>query len=206
MEPSLQLDRGDGILDPNIPYRRLVGILMWIARVSRPDIMYSVVYLAQFTNSYNETHFKHLKRIARYLHETQDFVLELAPEKRKDNKILVQVKTDSDWAADKNDRKSMSGACTFINGALFDLSAKKQTSVTTSSTEAEYCSGSEGAKDAKHALSLIGDITANSNVVLEQTAILEMDNQGACFMAKSPINNRRSRHIDIRFHFIRDYV
>ena len=100
----------------------------------------------------------------------------------------------------------MSGACTFINGALFDWSAKKQTSVTTSSTEAEYCSGSEGAKDAKHALSLIGDITANSNVVLEQTAISEMDNQGACFMAKSPINNRRSRHIDIRFHFIRNYV
>ena len=89
---------------------------------------------------------------------------------------------------------------------MFDWSTKKQNSVSTSSTEAEYCSGSEGAKDAKHAVSLIGEITADSNVKLNQTAVLEMDNQGACFLAQSPINNRKSRHIDIRFHFIRDYV
>ena len=113
--------------------------------MSRPDIMYAVAYLAQFTNCYDQTHFKHLKRVARYLNETQNMALELAPEKRSDNTIEVLVKTDSDWAADKNDRKSISGSCTFINGALFDWTTKKQTTVSTSSTEAEYISGSEGA-------------------------------------------------------------
>ena len=118
----------------------------------------------------------------------------------------VTVKTDSDWAADKYDRKSISGSITKINGAIVDWSSKKQSTVSCSSTEAEYISGSEGAKDALHVLELVGEITKGSNVELVKTATLEMDNQGACFMASNDTNTRKSRHISIRYHFIRDLV
>ena len=80
MEPGLQLPKGDSSeIDVAIPYLNIAGSLFWIARMTRPDILYPVMYLSQFSNCYTLTHFKHLKRVLRYMAHTKDYVLELTP-------------------------------------------------------------------------------------------------------------------------------
>ena len=198
IDPKLQLDKD---ADPisSIPYRSLIGGLLWIARGTRPDIMFAVIYLAQFCNCYTDVHFGHAKRVLRYLQATSHYVLRLAPKK---GKVNVRLFSDSDWAADKNDRRSISGSLSFINGALVDWCSTKQASVATSSTEAEYVAVSETAKTGIHLKQLLSEVGAD----LELPIKVDMDNQGALFMGKHDVNNKRSRHIDIRYHLIRDWI
>jgi hypothetical protein len=115
--------------------------------------------------------------------------------------LKVRITSDSDWASDKIDRKSQSGQVTFIEGCLVDWSSCKQTSVTTSSTEAEYNAVSESCKNALYFKSLLEEITQ-----IELPMKVKIDNQGAMFIAENEVNNKRTKHIDIRFHAIRDWI
>ena len=120
MEKGLSLEPS-AVCDASLPYRELLGSLLWVARCTRPDIMYAVIYLSRFSACYDSQHFAALKRILRYLVTTIDRGLTYAPKligkAEKASRVLVEIKmyTDSDWASDKNDRKSFSGSVVFIN-------------------------------------------------------------------------------------------
>lgn len=197
MEINLRLEKSENSLcNKNIPYRQLIGNLMYLAVLTRPDIAYSVCYLSQFNNSYDETHWKHLKRILKYLKGTKNYGLVFS----KDNSY-IEGYVDADWGSDSNDRKSFSGFCFKLSGTVISFECRKQRNVALSSTEAEYISMSEASKEAIYLKRLLFEILGNS-----ETITLYNDCQSAQKLILNPVYHRRSKHIDIRYHFLREAV
>ena len=115
--------------------------------------------------------------------------------------IYLEIWSDSDWATDKLDRKSVSGFLVFLSGQLVSWQSRKQKSVSTSSTEAEYVAGAEACKEGRHLYNLLSEMMPISTPIN-----VYMDNQGAIFLGDNAVTSRRSKHIDICFHLIRDWI
>ena len=196
MEKGLQLEI-EKETKTDKPYRELLGSMMYIMLCCRPDICYNVSYMGRFQQESTDTHFQHLKRIARYLKATKDMKLEF----KGHSKIPLVGYVDSDWASDTNDRKSTSGFIFQVYGSTVAWSSKKQTTVATSSSEAEYVSLSAGVQEAIWLRGIMEDLHQIEN---EATTIYE-DNHGCIGMAKN-CESKRAKHIDIKHHFIRDHV
>jgi hypothetical protein len=190
--------------DPKIPFRSMLGCALWLARNTRPDILAAVIYVSQFTCCYQNAHFMSLKRIFRYLKETEGMVF-FYPKPKVSKQLVLKAYSDSDWAGDRTDRKSVSGHCVYLNDCLIDAGSTKQSAVATSSTEAEYVACSEGCKSVIHIKMFINEIMDGRFEVEAPVPVL-IDNQGAIFIADNDVNNRRTKHIDIRFHAIRDWI
>lgn len=195
MEANLKLEKSLNVCS-EYPYQQLIGGLMYLAVLTRPDIAYSVSYLSQFNNSYDETHWRHLKRILKYLKKTKNYGLVF----RKDNSTIEGF-ADADWGSDVTDRKSYSGFCFKLSNTVISFECRKQRNVALSSTEAEYVSLSEASKEAIYLKRLLSEIYGKSD-----TIVLYNDCQSAQKLALNPIFHRRSKHIDIRFHFVREAV
>jgi hypothetical protein len=127
MDKSIDLSPVEEV-DHSLPFRALIGCLLWIARASRPDIMFCVIYLSKFTNSYNKTHFIAAKRILRYLVSTSHLHLTFHQQPKAELLTLLSY-SDSDWVSDKNDRKSVSGSVVYLNNYAVGWSCKRQVTV-----------------------------------------------------------------------------
>ena len=114
----------------------------------------------------------------------------------------ISAFTDADCGADRDGRKSTSGYCMFLAGNLVSWSSKKQNVVSTSSTEAEYRSLSNGA--AK--LTWLQSLLAEMNIKLEKRPILWCDNKSAIALAENPVFYGRTKHIEIDVHFVRNKI
>jgi hypothetical protein len=119
----------------------------------------------------------------------------------RDNTVVAFV--DSDYASDREDRKSISGYLVTIGGCLVSWQSKKQTGVTLSSTEAEFVAMSVAATEIKFIVSLLTEID-NCPPILP--SILKEDNTGAIFMAKNTAIGQRTKHVDIRYRFVNDMI
>ena len=199
MEKNLNLTRAI-VCDTSLPYRNLIGALLWIARATRPDINFAVIYLSTFLSCYDERHFKAAKRVLRYLVTTVDKELTYhrVPKSRG---LSVKIYSDSDWAGDANDRISFSGSLTFLNGSLISWNCRKQRSVALSSTEAEYMALSDATRETLYVQNLISEFFT---VILPIPIFV--DNKGAGYIAENDINNKLTKHIDIRYHFTRQHI
>jgi len=198
MAPGLQLPR-EATCDSTLPYRSLLGSLLWLARNSRPDVYYHVLYLSQFSSCYGAEHYKALKRVLKYLISTSHYRLTYS--KPGESTPVIEAYCDSDWAGDESDRKSVSGGLTFLFGNLVSWGSRKQKTVALSSCEAEYMAITEEMKDILYLTHLMEPI-----VELSYPVTLHIDNMGAGYMAQNAINNQRTKHIDIRYHFIRQHI
>ncbi|KAJ8894361.1 hypothetical protein PR048_007003, partial [Dryococelus australis] len=159
-----------------------IGSLMYVATVSWPEILYSVCYLSRFLNKPTEQLWKAGKRVLRYLHS--------------DDKLVCY--SDSDWAGDKHDRKSVSG-CVLLQGKnSISWGSRKQGIVALSTAEAEYIAC---ATAAFYLQGVVQDFQSATS-----TPVLLTDNQSAIDMAEGFENSRRSHHIDIKFHYLKDLV
>ena len=127
----------------NLPYQQLIGGLMYLAVLTRPDIAYSVSFLSQYNNCYNESHWKCVKRILKYLKGTKNYCLKYI----KSGDVLTGY-VDADWANDKCDRKSYTGFVFVLSGTAISWESRKQRTVALSSTETEYMALSDAAKEA----------------------------------------------------------
>ncbi|GJU37566.1 copia protein [Tanacetum coccineum] len=167
------------------------------ASVARPDIMFSVCLCARFQENPKTTHLEAVKRIFRYIRGTSHLGLWYP----KGTRIETIVYADSDHAGDYVDRKSTSGVCTFMGCCLTSWFAKKQTALAISTTEAEYVSAGKACQQAlwmKQALIDYG-------IRLDDVPIM-CDNKGAIDLSKNPVQHSRTKHIEIRHHFLRDNV
>ena len=200
MEKGLNLTK-DTEMDPKLPYRQLLGQLLWIARCTRPDILFPVQYLSQFAHCAAKDHWTALVRVLRYLKSTINHNLILQLHDMSTDHCDLTIETDSDWAGDHIDRKSFSGSCVFYNGALLNYLTSKQATVSTSSTEAEYIAASEAVKEGLYFRNLINEL-----VPVRLPIKTYIDNIGAGFIAQNDVNNARTKHIDVRYHLIRDWV
>ena len=178
----------------NIPYRSLVGSLMYLATSTRPDIMHAVSLLSQFNENPGLDHWKAAKRVLRYLKGTKNMKLVF---RRIEEKLVGFA--DADWANAMDDRRSYTGYFFKLANAAISWSSRKQKSVALSSTE--YVSLSEAAKEAMYLKKFLEEILGNQ----EKITIFN-DNQGAGQMTKNPICHGKAKHIDIKYHHIREVI
>ena len=201
--PSVKLSmKGNGEhlpLDTNKPYRPLIGALMYLSTKTRPDISYIVSKLAQFVENPLELHWKAAKRVCMYLKATKNYGICYSGS-NDPNKIIAY--SDSDFAGDLDDRKSTTGIVTVINGGCVTWSSHRQKCIATSTAEAEYVACSQLAKDVIWLRRLLGNIGIPQN----KPTTIYCDNQSAVKLVKSKEMLRRTRHIEVNFHFIREKV
>lgn len=178
-------------------YKRLVGSLMYLT-ATRPDIMFAVSLISRFMESPKDSHWQTGKRILRYVAGTVDYGLWYPSESKS---FLVGF-TDSDFAGSIDDRKSTSGYAFKYGSSLISWASRKQPVVTLSSAEAEYVVATSAACQAVWLRRLMSDLSPKK---LEPTPIY-CDNSSAITLSKNLVFNKKSKHIDIRYHFIRELV
>lgn len=197
MVSSSKLSKGQGspTIDGSL-YRSVVGALQYIT-ITRPDITFSVNKVSQFMQSPLDTHWKAVKRILRYLAGTSKHGLHLT---KSDHLNLVGF-SDSDWASDPDDRRSISGFCVYLGNNLVYWCSKKQHSVSRSSTEAEYQSLAQVTAEILWLTSLLHELGISTS-----TPIVWIDNLSAVSLAANPVLHARTKHIELDFHFVREKV
>ena len=192
---------GDLLRDPSAKpskdYMCLVGSLLYAAMITRPDIAYAVQALGRHMQASNETHFAAGKRILRYLQGTKDLGLTYTA---VGNGTIIEGYADSDWASDKDTRRSVTAYVFKLGGAVISWASRLQPTVALSSAESEYMAASAAAQEAIHLRSLLRSLRFEQG---EPTVIWD-DNQGCIAMTKNPTQHKRTKHIDIRYHFVRD--
>ena len=180
-------------------YREMVGSLIYFMTITRPDLCYTVTKLSQHMANPTESDMVSVKHVFRYLRGTSDQTLVFR--KSEESMRLVGF-CDSDWGGSA-DRKSITGYGFQLvkNGCLISWKSKKQQSVALSTCEAEYMSLSAAVQEGKFLSQVLTDMMPEQNGI--DHFILYCDNQGAIALAKNPVHHQRSKHIDIRYHFIR---
>ncbi|KAG6606568.1 Retrovirus-related Pol polyprotein from transposon TNT 1-94 [Phytophthora cinnamomi] len=184
----------------NVPYRSAVGALMYLMVATRPDLAAAVGVLSQFAADPCPTHWQALKRVLRYLQATPTHGIEFS---KGDGCGVVCGYSDADWAGDIESRRSTSGYAFMMNGGCISWRSKKQRTVALSSTEAEYMALSEATQEAvwlKVFLRELGEMASDEAIKIYE------DNQGSIALAKNPEFHKRTKHIDIRYHFVREKV
>ena len=177
-------------------YQELIGSLNHLAIFSRPDISNAVSQLSQFLTQPTETHLKAARHILRYLKYTSAYSISYL--KGNNSNLRLWGFTDANWGGDKNDRKSHTGYLFCLNGSPISWTSKKQTTVATSTMEAEYMALSDASREAIARLQQLSELR-----FVIPTPTLLSDNQGALEIAENPTNFQRAKHIDIRYHFVR---
>lgn len=179
------------------PYRELIGALMYLVVGTRPDIANTVSRLAQFVEKPRKEDWLAAKRVLRYLAGTKDLGLVY----KKTDKPMHGY-CDADWGGCVYDRRSFSGYGFLLAGAAVSWKSQKQRTVALSSTESEYVSLSEAVKEAIYLTGLLREIGMEK---FSQLKIFN-DNRGAEQLATNPMFHARTKHIDIRHHFVREAV
>lgn len=186
---------------PNKEYMSIVGSLLYASMVSRPDITYAVQVLGRHLQASGPEHMIAAKRILRYLQGTKD--MGLIYEGKSDSKggVLIGF-SDSDWGGDIDTRRSTTGYLFTFDGNAITWGSRLQPTVALSSAESEYMAMSSAVQEAIHLRQLLKDLGFEQR---ESTVIFE-DNQGCIALSGNPVFHKRTKHIDIRFHFIRERV
>ena len=177
-------------------YRAMIGSLLYLT-ASRPDIMFAVCLCARFQSCPKESHLKAVKRILKYIKGTQNLGLWYG----KQSELDLVGYTDADFAGDRMDRKSTSGTCQFLGGSLVSWSSRKQTSVALSTAEAEYVAAGSCCTQLLWMIQTLSDY----ELIFRKVPIM-CDNTSAIMISKNPVLHSRTKHIEIRHHFIRDHV
>lgn len=177
------------------PYRELIGSLLFLCSVSRPDISFIVNVLSRYVNSPKQQHVNAAKRILRYLIDTKDLCIVYS-----ESSSLVGY-SDSDFASDIDTRRSTTGYIFLLNGGPITWSSQKQKTIALSTTEAEFVAASESAKEIIWLRQLLSDLGEIYDCVT-----LHVDNQSAIKLINNPIYHKRTKHIDVKYNFIREKV
>jgi hypothetical protein len=182
-------------------YRSAVGSLLQLVKYSRPDISNVVRELSKCSSGANEASFKELKRLMKFVLDTKEYGLRIYPTKRLNDLWTMKVYSDSDWAGDKDNRHSVTGFVIFLLGVPIVWKSKLQRTVSLSSSEAEYYALSEAVKEIKFVVQILMSI----GMKVEMPIQVLVDNIGAIFMSENVSATSRTKHIDTRYHFVREY-
>lgn len=182
-------------ISESIPYRQAVGSLMYLAVSTRPDLMYAVSVASEKLDQATVADWSAVKRILRYLKGTIDFGIKY--ECQEDQKLVGY--SDADYAGDSKTRRSRSGVVILYGSGPIIWQSTKQKMIVLSTSEAELVAGCEGAKNLIWANRLFSEITDWKSV-----PVLRIDNMSTIRLGKNPEFHARSKHIEIRFFFIRE--
>ena len=182
-------------------YREAVGSLIYLTTCTRPDLSFVVSRLSQYFSKPTEEQWTTVKHVLRYLKATSDKVLCY---RKSQEQPGLHAFSDADWAEDTSDRRSTSGYCVSLNqdGPLISWKTKKQPTVALSTCEAEYMALAATLQECLYLVQLLQGIDGFEYM---KPKIYE-DNQGTIALAKNPVKRQRSKHVDIKYHFVRSTI
>ena len=186
----------------NQPFRSLIGCIMYIMVCTRPDMTVPVSLLGQFTANPGSQHWAAAKRVVRYLKGTTDLSLAFQPSSDFQPSNMITAYSDSDWGKDPTDRKSFSGYVLFVGSALISWKCRKQTAVALSTAEAEYMALALIATEVIWMRNLLSEI----GFTQQGPSIIHCYNRAAIHMATNDVIGPKSKHISIKFHFIKQAI
>lgn len=195
-DPSQTLCTVDIRDECNFPYREAIGSLMYLAIATRPDISYAIGNCSRFMENPAPVHVNAVKRILKYINGTLNFGLFYI----NDSEFYLRGFSDADYAGDVDNRRSTSGCLFLLGTCVISWFSTKQRSVTLSTTESEYVAAAEAVKELIWLKRLLSEIAPD----IEQIPRFYMDNQSAIKIVKNPEFHKRTKHIEVRYHFIRE--
>jgi hypothetical protein len=182
-------------------FRSGVGMALYLIKYSRPDIANSVRELSKVMDGANKAHRKALMQLIKYVVETKEQKLTYNVSKKKE-KMEIKGYGDSDFAGNTEDCKSINGEVIYLLECPIAWKSKGQKGVTLSSTEAEYVAASEVTMDVLFAKQIL----EFCKEMIEYPIIIKVDNIGAIYLANNAGGGNRTKHVDTRFHFVRNLI
>ena len=199
MEARLKLSKtGEGEPVDETFYRSIVGSLRYLVH-TRPDITYAVGYVSRFMEKPTTEHLAAVKHLLRYIAGTLNFSVTY---ERGRGALKLMGYSDADLAGDVDDRKSTTGMIFFLGHSPVSWQSQKQRVVAVSSCESEYIAAATTACQGIWLSRLLGEFLNEE----ARAPKLLVDNKSAISLSKNPVFHDRSKHIDTRYHLIRDYV
>ena len=202
-----------------VPYRELIGALMYLSVGTRPDISFAVSELSKFLVSPGKQHWNATKHVLRYLKGTAERGItycasvgdsdvslrayadfEYKGPSKNELRTSLKAYSDADWGGDKDTRRSHTRAVILLAGGPIAWMSKKQSCVAMSSAEAEYMAASQTCREVVWIRMLLAGLGFKQN---KPTVIFE-DNSACIQMSKNPVLHSRTKHIDLHYHFVRE--
>jgi hypothetical protein len=177
----------------------MIGSIMFLMLCTRPDICFAVGKLSQYSTNPRKPHLAAVKRLFGYLKYTKEMNLVF----KNGRNFSLEGFVDSDWGSCIDSRKSTSGYFFKLASCAVTWKSQKQRTVALSSAEAEYVAQSVSVQEVMWLRSMMKELSETQD---NETLIVHSDSQSAINLAKNPVLHGRSKHIDIRFHFIRNAI
>ena len=195
--PSTEADK---VEMSHLPYRSLVGALMYVMIGTRPNIAFAVGCLSRYLINPGKRHWDQALRVLNYLRNTRDLIISYSRDSA--DGLTLRGFSDSDWAGEKDGSRSTSGYVWMLSGGPVSWKSRLQPIVALSSTEAEYITVTAAAQEGIWLRRVMGELG------FEQVGAtdLAVDNEGAIALSENPQAHPRTKHIRLRYHFIRQYV
>ncbi|KAJ0970051.1 hypothetical protein J5N97_022928 [Dioscorea zingiberensis] len=200
MEPRLKLSKNseDSFVDATF-YRSIIGSLRYLVN-TRPDIAYAIGIVSRFMEKPTSQHLAAVKQILRYIRGTLNLGCYYTRMEQGMAKLVGY--SDSDLSGDVDDHRSTTGVAYFLGGNLVTWVSQKQKVVALSSCEAEYIAATTAACQGIWLNRLLADMRGQA----EEEVVLKVDNKSTISLCKNPVHHDRSKHIDTRYHFIRECI
>ncbi len=179
-------------------YQSIIGTLLYVMLGTRPDISFAVTRLSSFNQNPSQLHLNAARHILKYLKGTKDYKIKYDGASRAG----LLGYSDSDWAENRDDRHSTSGYVFLMAKGAVSWVSRKQKTVSLSSTEAEYM----GLSDSCRQTAWLRSFQQELGFAVNKPTPLCGDNQGSIFLAVNPAHDRRTKHIDVKYHYIREFV
>jgi hypothetical protein len=183
-------------------YATIVGELQYAATITRPDIAFAVSTLARFMSNPGKRHMEAAKHLLRYVAGTVEHKLVFGG--NDTNAPVIEAYCDASWASDIDERKSVSGGVVLLYGSVISWFSRRQRVVALSSAEAEYMALGAVVQEVKWYVKLLSEL--NGERPKGEQVVVRCDNTAAIDIAKNDKHHDRTKHIDIRHHFVREEV
>ena len=190
----------------NVPYAAAVGCLIHLSTWTRPDIAYQVGVLSRFMANPGRSHWKALQHVLRYLNGTRSHGLSFTrsgtDRQSVEDDMTLRGFVDASWANDVDERRSTSGYVMMLANGPVAWSSKRQAITAASTAEAEYIAASVAVREVVYLRQLLAEL----GFPQESATVLHEDNQPCIHLANNPATSSRTKHIDIRYHIVRERV
>jgi len=189
-------------------YQQMVGALNYAAISTRPDIQFAVGVLSRYLQNPGSAHVTACKRVFRYLKGTPELGIVLGGTEPIEPELHLTAYSDSDWAGNHDDRRSTTGFVIQLSGSVISWTSKRQSAVALSSCEAEYYAISAAVAEIKWIRQFLEEVLRHDKQLQQSRVVTRglVDNQSAMSISKNDVHHNRTKHIDIRHHFVRDAI
>lgn len=200
VDTKAKLSASDGSLASDAPfYRSIVGALQYLT-LTRPELQYAVQQVCLHMHAPRDAHWAAVKRILRYICGTMGYGLSLYASPSTPTDIVAY--SDADWAGCPDTRRSTSGYCVYLGSSLVSWSSKRQPTVSRSSAEAEYRAVANAVAECTWLRQLLSELYCP----VDKATVVFCDNVSAVYLSANPVHHRRTKHIELDIHFVREQV